>query len=98
MNGSYDTGFGGWFSTLAALAAPAHQTLTRRRLYEQVAPLGVRPGMGGWLRRVGATLALWRRRTAERQALLSLDDHILRDIGLSRREVELEGRKPFWRD
>jgi uncharacterized protein YjiS (DUF1127 family) len=49
------------------------------------------------LERVLATLELWRRRTAERQALLSLDDHILRDVGLTRREVELEGRKPFWR-
>jgi uncharacterized protein YjiS (DUF1127 family) len=45
------------------------------------------------LERVLATLELWRRRTAERQALLSLDDHILRDVGLTRREVELEGRK-----
>jgi uncharacterized protein YjiS (DUF1127 family) len=35
-------------------------------------------------------------RTSERRSLNTLNDRMLRDIGLSRYEVELEARKPFW--
>jgi uncharacterized protein YjiS (DUF1127 family) len=42
-------------------------------------------------------LASWRRRAADRQHLLTLDDGMLRDIGLSRADVEVEAGKPFWR-
>jgi uncharacterized protein YjiS (DUF1127 family) len=37
------------------------------------------------------------RRAQQRRDLAALSDHALRDIGLSRREVELEIDKPFWR-
>ena len=43
------------------------------------------------------TLALWQRRREQRRYLLSLDDRLLRDIGLSRVEAEVEADKPFWR-
>lgn len=43
-------------------------------------------------------LAICYDRSRERQALLALDDHLLRDIGLSRADVWDEGRKPFWRE
>jgi uncharacterized protein YjiS (DUF1127 family) len=33
----------------------------------------------------------------ERRALARLSDDLLRDIGLSRHEVEAECRKPWWR-
>jgi uncharacterized protein YjiS (DUF1127 family) len=36
-------------------------------------------------------------RAQQRHRLLSLSDHQLRDIGLHRWEVELEVKKPFWR-
>jgi uncharacterized protein YjiS (DUF1127 family) len=39
--------------------------------------------------------ALERQRT--RRDLACLDDRMLRDIGLSRYEVELELRRPWWR-
>jgi uncharacterized protein YjiS (DUF1127 family) len=39
----------------------------------------------------------WRDRSRQRQALLRLDDHMLRDIGLSGADVEREASKPFWR-
>jgi len=37
-------------------------------------------------------------RWRQRQALLSLDDHLLKDIGVSRVEAEGEAGKPFWRE
>jgi uncharacterized protein YjiS (DUF1127 family) len=42
-------------------------------------------------------LATWRRRAAGRQQLCGLDDSMLRDVGLSRGDVEVEISKPFWR-
>jgi uncharacterized protein YjiS (DUF1127 family) len=48
----------------------------------------------GW---VGRLLKTWRARSRERQALAKLDSRDLRDIGLSRWEVEQEVAKPFWR-
>jgi uncharacterized protein YjiS (DUF1127 family) len=41
--------------------------------------------------------ARWRRRAADREHLLTLDDGMLRDIGLSRSDIETEAGKPFWR-
>ncbi len=43
------------------------------------------------------SLALWQRRREQRRYLLSLDDRLLRDIGLTRVEAEIEADKPFWR-
>ena len=34
----------------------------------------------------------------QRRQLARLDDYMLRDIGLSRADVEPEIKKPFWRD
>ncbi|KAA0588900.1 DUF1127 domain-containing protein (plasmid) [Azospirillum oryzae] len=36
-------------------------------------------------------------RRKQRHALMRLDDHQLKDIGVSRSEVEQEVSKPFWR-
>jgi uncharacterized protein YjiS (DUF1127 family) len=38
----------------------------------------------------------WRARAVEREVLRSLDDRILRDVGISRADVERELNKPFW--
>lgn len=40
----------------------------------------------------------WHERWKQRQALLALDDHLLKDIGVSRSQAEDEGGKPFWRE
>ena len=47
--------------------------------------------------RAADLFAMWRRRAADRQHLITLDDGMLRDIGLSRADVETEAGKPFWR-
>jgi len=38
----------------------------------------------------------WRRRIRSRGELCGLSDRSLRDIGLSRCDVEFEASKPFW--
>jgi uncharacterized protein YjiS (DUF1127 family) len=49
---------------------------------------------------VRATDALlgWLQRDRDRRALQALDDRLLRDIGVSRGDVEAEAAKPFWRN
>jgi uncharacterized protein YjiS (DUF1127 family) len=48
-------------------------------------------------RRALRILSKWRERIRERHLLASLDDRALRDIRLSRYDVERDTRKPFWR-
>ena len=44
-----------------------------------------------------ATLVLWNDRQMQRNHLNELDERLLRDMGLSRRDVRQEALKPFWR-
>jgi uncharacterized protein YjiS (DUF1127 family) len=41
-------------------------------------------------------LARWWRIRRERQQLLGLSDHMLRDIGLTRADARHEAARPFW--
>ena len=43
------------------------------------------------------TLRIWQERREQRRHMLSLDDRLLRDIGLSRVQAQMEADKPFWR-
>jgi len=45
-----------------------------------------------------ATLRRWRRRAEERAHLARLDDHALRDIGVTRAEALVLIDKPFWKE
>jgi uncharacterized protein YjiS (DUF1127 family) len=49
------------------------------------------------LRSVAATLRLWRARHRERHSFTLLDERDLRDLRLSRWDVERELSKPFWK-
>jgi uncharacterized protein YjiS (DUF1127 family) len=73
---------------------------------ESLAPL--RPGIGrairqdwSWLasamRRTVQLLLIWRERVQQRRQLQLLNDHMLRDIGLTRADVFAEASKPFWK-
>lgn len=52
------------------------------------------PGLGLlWL----VLLEGWLERRRQRLALRALNDHLLRDIGVSRADAAREASKPFWR-
>jgi len=62
-----------------------HQHATRRTAVDGV--------MAVFLRGVAESF----RRARQRRDLAALSDHNLRDIGLTRGDVEIEVGKPFWR-
>lgn len=47
---------------------------------------------------VSRRIVRWRRLVYERRLLASLDDRMLRDIGVTRSDAQAESRKPFWRE
>jgi uncharacterized protein YjiS (DUF1127 family) len=47
----------------------------------------------GWL----IALVRMHGRSCQRRTLRDLDDHLLRDIGVTREQAEREAHKPFWR-
>jgi uncharacterized protein YjiS (DUF1127 family) len=62
--------------------------------------VGPRPG-----RRLQSLVAIaalrllrWRELARQRRALLTLDDRMLKDIGITRVDAECEARRPFWSD
>lgn len=57
------------------------------------APVGM-----GLLQRVGATLRRWAELHRQRQLLAQLSDEGLKDLGLSRADIQEESQRPFWDD
>jgi uncharacterized protein YjiS (DUF1127 family) len=53
---------------------------------------------GGAVLRVAAmVLVEWEQRLRERDMLRSLDEHALKDLGVTRDAIQREAEKPFWR-
>lgn len=50
----------------------------------------------GWRSRASQALARWLDASRSRQTLDELDEHLLRDIGLTRDEARREASKFFW--
>jgi len=59
-------------------------------------------GLPHWLsnsrRTISEALREWRHRSRSRAALASLDDRMLKEIGITRIDVWREVNKPFWRE
>lgn len=47
--------------------------------------------------RIPSILYLWHERARQRRHLMELDDHLLKDIGLTRGDVYRESHRPFWK-
>ena len=56
-----------------------------------VAPAAAEPRAG-----IAALVREWLRRSRTRSEITELDDHLLRDIGLTRFDAAVESRKLFW--
>ena len=54
-------------------------------------------GVAGLFATLVGRLLTWQERAAERRHLYALGEHELRDLGLSRADLERELAKPFWR-
>lgn len=52
---------------------------------------------GTIMQSVGTIMLQWQQRAGQRTHLGTLDDRLLKDIGLSRADIEPEVSKPFWR-
>ncbi len=61
------------------------------------APSSLRPSARRLFEEWRAGIAEWRRRARSRHELAVLCDRCLRDIGVTRYDVDREVRKPFWR-
>ena len=79
-------------TTEATRSPGSSSSKTAAKVIARVLAVGIRPvwvalehGLGAYER--------WR----QRQALMRLDDHLLKDIGVSRADVDNEVNKPFWR-
>ena len=79
----------------------------RCECYDPVLPVrrdGLSSARGVWSRIVDVIVAMfscvhaWQERAMTRRHLASLNDHMLKDIGISRADVEYEIRKPFWQE
>lgn len=60
-------------------------------------PLSLSASLGHAALHLVETLYSWQQRAMERQQLRQMDDHLLKDMGISRADVEYEASKPFWR-
>ena len=78
------------------MASLAHQLSTNCQV-SSYAPGSPARSRHGIIARSGALLGLWAERMRERTQLTRLSDRDLRDIGLSRADVDRLIAKPFWR-
>ncbi len=50
------------------------------------------------IQRIAALIWSWLNRSRDRHALKQLDDRLLDDIGITRRQALAEADKPFWKN
>ena len=63
----------------------------------QCLPTSKKKSKGKLLQTLMAEANTWIARSRQRKQLAKLDDHLLKDIGYSRSQVQKEISKPFWK-
>lgn len=59
-------------------------------------PLRLRPGLAARLLRAVELVLGWQELARQRRALFTLDERLLKDIGITRADAEREASRPFW--
>jgi uncharacterized protein YjiS (DUF1127 family) len=72
------------------------QVRTARPMRRDLVRSLVSRGLAGVQRAIDLLL-IWQQRARDRRQLETLNDRMLRDIGLTRADVFAEASKPFWR-
>ena len=88
--------FGSLFNAGTALVSPVHELVTRVPLHQTAPPPDRRSGLFRLITLMADALESLRQRLEQRRRLAELNDHLLRDVGLTRADVERELQKPFW--
>jgi uncharacterized protein YjiS (DUF1127 family) len=86
------SGFDTLFGALASLTLPVQGGLGRP-LHGAV----TRPRQWPVIAQAVDVLLTWSERVRQRRQLMEFDDHLLRDIGVTRADALAEAAKPFWR-
>jgi uncharacterized protein YjiS (DUF1127 family) len=81
------------WSAVATATSPLHERAFRGPPQDHV----LSRRAAHWLRQARDAIELWQERSRGRRQLLLLDEHVLRDIGITRLQAEAEANKPFWR-
>jgi uncharacterized protein YjiS (DUF1127 family) len=84
------------FSTVLTLGSPLHGAFASRSPHEPWLMKCWKSLYAGLEHTVDAVLT-WRERARTRRQLLTLDDRLLKDIGVTRTQAFGEAEKPFWR-
>jgi len=71
--------------------------MTRSSASQLQARIGFAPRRSGIVASLIERLAEWQERARSRVLLGRMDDRMLRDMGISRSDVDVEVAKPFWR-
>lgn len=59
---------------------------------------GLRHHIQALAAKAAVRLLRWHDLARQRRALLTMNDYMLKDIGISRADAEREARRPFWSD
>jgi uncharacterized protein YjiS (DUF1127 family) len=82
------------------MSATTHDSLGDSRTLQlpRTSRLSLSSGFAHPVASIILIVGLWRARVRNRQALATLDQRDLRELGVSQWELERELAKPFWRD
>ncbi len=59
--------------------------------------IGFVPGVNRFATALVEQLYAWQDRVQQRTHLATIEDHLLKDMGISRADADRESAKPFWR-
>jgi uncharacterized protein YjiS (DUF1127 family) len=80
------------YSRFFAARATTRSTPSRRNIRQTIAAAWASLG------RLAELISTWRQRSAERRHLHGLNEYMLKDLGISRADVDRETSKRYWQE